>query len=325
MDDDKLKSSELLKIKNHEIIHAKKYHTLDTLFVEIASIVLWFNPLMKYLKSSLQVVHEYIVDEQMTQGHASKKDYTELLLRLVSEVKTNSLLANFSGNQILNRVTMITKVRSLAKSKLWFLLILPLTAFLSFSFSFFEMDIKKSTISTPQNNQTIESGNQNKIGNITWEGNTLYSTDQLNERLGLKRGDEYSKEAVMEQIYMDKTGLDLLYFDKGYVFFKPDIIEKEAENGFIDITISIYEGIRGKIGSVIIKGNEKVSEEDIQNRILVRPGDLFSKTQIVKSVKALEDWGMFIPGSITPTPIPIPDEIIDECAVINLEFKVIEK
>jgi beta-lactamase regulating signal transducer with metallopeptidase domain len=113
-----LSPDELQRIKDHEKIHARELHSLDVLLIELISILYWFNPLLIYLKKSIQEIHEYIVDEKIIGIGKRKKDYAELLLKLASEVKSFNLSAGFSGSQIKRRIVMISKQRSLPGQKL---------------------------------------------------------------------------------------------------------------------------------------------------------------------------------------------------------------
>ena len=115
-----LSADDLQRIKDHEKVHAQQLHSLDVLFIEFISIIFWFNPLLIYLKKSIQEIHEYIVDEKIAERGKGKKDYAELLLKLASEVKGFNLSAGFSGNQIKRRIVMITRQRSLPGYKLMF-------------------------------------------------------------------------------------------------------------------------------------------------------------------------------------------------------------
>ncbi len=131
-----LSSHELQLIKNHEIAHVKQYHTLDLLFVEIASIVFWFNPLMSYFRKSIQEIHEYIVDERIAGEGENKKVYAHLLLNLASDSKAFNLSTSFTGKHIKRRIFMIAKQRTSEKGKLTFIVIIPIISILLLSFSY---------------------------------------------------------------------------------------------------------------------------------------------------------------------------------------------
>lgn len=133
-----LSALELQLIKNHEIVHIKQYHTLDLIFFELAGIVFWFNPLMGYLKKSIQEIHEYLVDERIAGHGENKKVYARLLLNLASDGKVFDLSTNFTGEHIKRRILMIAKQRTSAKHKLLFTVLIPITSILLLSFSYLE-------------------------------------------------------------------------------------------------------------------------------------------------------------------------------------------
>ncbi|MES2680927.1 MAG: M56 family metallopeptidase [Bacteroidota bacterium] len=133
-----LSSGELHVIKQHEMVHVKQYHTLDILFAELIGIIFWFNPIINYLKKSLKEVHEYIVDERIAGNGENKKAYAQLLLSLASDTKAFDLAASFTGEHIKRRLEMIAKPRTSRKHKFLFIILVPLTAFLLLSFSYFK-------------------------------------------------------------------------------------------------------------------------------------------------------------------------------------------
>lgn len=302
-----LSKEEMQQIKDHEFLHAKQNHSLDTIAVELFSIVFWFNPLLRYLRNSVQEVHEYLADENISSNGASKKGYSKLLLGLTCEYKTCDLVSGFSGKQICKRVLMMAKARSANSYKLIFPLIIPLAAFLLLSFSYFDNNDSK------------------KIGNIEWVGNEVYSDKQLNKALGLKKGDDYPEGGFGNYITMERPGIYGLYLDNGYLFFNPMITEEDTNKGDIDITIKIYEGMLTKIGDITIIGNEKVPTEDILKVLKFKKGDLFSRDKIMKSIRAIASMNKFDPEEIIPIPIPNNSKLTDEFAVADIRIEVTEK
>jgi beta-lactamase regulating signal transducer with metallopeptidase domain len=127
---------ELHVIKEHEMVHAKQYHTFDILFAELVAILFWFNPVVNYLKRSLKEIHEYIVDEKIAGHGETKKAYARLLLTLASDTKVFDLAASFTGEYIKRRIQMLAKPRTSPGYKLMYLILVPLTAMLLVSFSY---------------------------------------------------------------------------------------------------------------------------------------------------------------------------------------------
>jgi hypothetical protein len=315
-----LSAVELQRIKDHEKIHARELHSIDVLFIEIISIVFWFNPIWIYLKKSIQEIHEYIVDEKIVERGKEKKDYAELLLKLASEVKGFNLSAGFSGSQIKRRIVMLRKKRSLPGQKFMFVILVPLTMLLMLSFSY----IKKADSPTPQtrqNENVIQ--NQLKIGKILWEGNTVYDNKTLNDALGLKEGSVYNKEVIEDRLNGSSGAQDAiatLYQDNGYVFSRISFTEEQNKNA-VDLTISIYEGKQAKFGDIIVKINGIVTKDGIDD-IGIKPGDLFNKAKIVKSIRTLVASGKFDPDKINPKPILHSTQ--DEYATVDLVFELTE-
>lgn len=315
-----LSTYELQRIKDHEKIHARELHSLDVLFIELVSILFWFNPLLIYLKKSIQEIHEYIVDEKIVEKGKEKKDYAELLLKLASEVKGFNLSAGFSGNQIKRRIVMISKQRSLQVQKLMFVMLVPITMLLMLSFSYVR-NTNSPTSRTTQNENIIQ--NQLKIGKILWKGNTVYDIKTLGDAFGLKEGSFYDKELIENRLNGTSGALDAvanLYQDNGYLFSRISFTEEQNKNA-VDLTISIYEGKQAKFGNITVKVNGIVTNEGVSD-LGIKTGDLFSKTKIIKSIKALAATGKYDPEKINPNLIPIITN--DEYDSVDMVYELIE-
>lgn len=313
-----LSVNDLQQIKNHELVHVKQYHTLDILFIELTSIVFWFNPIMNYVKKSIQEIHEYIVDEKIAGHGINRKYYAQLLLNLTSEAKCFNLSTSFTGQQIKRRILMITKSKSLPQHKLIFIVLIPLTVLLLLSFSFIKNP--NSKVHSAEDNST-KVFNQQIIGKITWSGNNVYSSDTLSQVLGLKPGDKFVSEDVSKHL---RDNISTLYLDNGYVFSKVDFTQKQIINGKVDLDITIFEGTRAKIGEIIVKGNVTVPTKDVLQNIKFKSGDFFSKAKIINSVRALAAMGKFDPEKINPRPIPQMGKTINDYAIVDIEFVLTE-
>ena len=217
-----LSEEEVAQIITHEQIHSQQKHSLDILLVEIVEIFLWFHPVIYPLKNNLKDLHEYLVDEAMTQRKITKRTYAQLLLKLTSPMTINSLTTGFSNKQIGRRITMLATTPSASYHKLKFLLMIPIiTTLLLFSACFGETTQTVPAADTPQ---TLELTEQNakqttlKIGKITWEGNTIFSEKELNDALQLTEGDVFDKELLDQRLHWDGKGTDVssLYINHGY-------------------------------------------------------------------------------------------------------------
>ncbi|GAB3924713.1 N-acetylmuramoyl-L-alanine amidase [Mucilaginibacter myungsuensis] len=121
-----LDAAEEAVVINHEQEHIKRLHSIDTLLIEIAKVVLWFNPIPYLYKTAMEQVHEYQVDAAVTNRY-DRKDYAAMLLKL-SGFNARALVNNFSGSQLNKRVNMLFAKGSKQISKVAYLLTAPVVA-----------------------------------------------------------------------------------------------------------------------------------------------------------------------------------------------------
>lgn len=159
-----------------------------------------------------------------------------------------------------------------------------------------------------------------KIGNIEWQNNKIYSIDELNILLGIKKGDEYSKEKLENNINEQVSGL---YLDNGYLFFDINKIEMPQKDGSVDLKFIISEGKQYKIGKIEINGNKEVPLDEIKKKIGLKSGDLYSKTKLTESINALKMLDKFVPDDIYPE--VIPEHRNGKYGKVNLVFNLTEK
>lgn len=320
-----LSSEEMERIGNHEINHAKQYHTLDNLFLELLSVLFWFNPLIKVFKDKLQEIHEYLADENILKNNTMKQSYSNLLLKLTTVENPPIPSSAFSAKQISRRLRMIDKPKSLPGHRILFFLLLPVAAFLLMSFSYLETRSKPDP-STVENISTAATpASKTRVGLISWVGNTIYSDAQLNEKLGIKSGEKYSVDHLNQRLYINEDAVSSLYLDNGYLFFNAEVDENPKDDGSMDLTITIYEGVQAIIRQILITGNGRVPKKDVMENIVMQEGELFSKAKLIKSVRAIAKMKLFVPEKIEPTPIPVQDPVSGEYAQVDIEFKLTEK
>lgn len=159
------------------------------------------------------------------------------------------------------------------------------------------------------------------VRNITWEGNTVYSSEVLSEHLGFKKGDVYDKERFEKNLRRneDENDVTSLYSDNGYLWFQVEPEETVVEGDSLDIVLHIREHNQFRIGQVFIKGNTKTYEKVIRRELLTKPGDYFSRQRIISSVRQLSQLNYFNPEKIAPDVRPVDDKTVD------LEYSVEEK
>jgi len=100
-------------ITEHEQVHARQWHTIDILIIELVAIINWFNPVVYLYRFAIKYVHEFIADRQVTQAGTDKADYAMLLLSQTFDVPNNYLASNFYNHSLLKqRILMLQKSRS---------------------------------------------------------------------------------------------------------------------------------------------------------------------------------------------------------------------
>jgi outer membrane protein insertion porin family len=156
----------------------------------------------------------------------------------------------------------------------------------------------------------IDEGKQYYFRNITWVGNTKYTAEYLNTILRIQKGDVYNQELLTTNIQFNPNDLDIssLYLDDGYLFFNVDPVEVLVENDSIDLEIRIREGKQATINKVEVKGNTKTNDHVVIREIKTRPGELFSREAIIRTVRELGQLKYFNPETITPEVLPNPED-----------------
>ncbi len=156
----------------------------------------------------------------------------------------------------------------------------------------------------------IDEGNRYYFGNISWVGNTKYTDEFLNSILKVKKGDIYDQEALNTNLSFNPNGFDVssLYLDDGYLFFQAVPVETKVENDTINLEIRIREGKQARINSVTVKGNTKTNDQVIIREMRSRPGQLFSRTDIIRTTQELAQLRYFDAEKIEPDIQPNPSD-----------------
>ncbi|MBC7409826.1 MAG: outer membrane protein assembly factor BamA [Arcicella sp.] len=166
----------------------------------------------------------------------------------------------------------------------------------------------------------IEEGKQYHYRNIYWEGNYIYPDSVLSEILAIKKGDVYNVEDLEKRLNgKPQEDVSSAYMDNGYLFYQCEPVETAVAGDSIDITFRMTEGKQATINRVILNGNTKTSDHVVMREIRTLPGQKFSKSAIIRTVRELSTIGYFNPEKIVPNPIPKSDGTVD------IEYNVEEK
>ena len=168
----------------------------------------------------------------------------------------------------------------------------------------------------------IDEGNLYYFRNISWSGNTMYSDTTLSKIVNIEKGTVYSQGILDQKLFMNPNGGDVssLYMDDGYLFFNVTPVEQRIENDSVDLVFKIYEGPQATINEVRIVGNTKTNEKVIRREIRIRPGNKFSRSDLIRSQRELANLGYFDPEQLEVVPIPNPEN-----GTVDIEFRVVEK
>lgn len=168
----------------------------------------------------------------------------------------------------------------------------------------------------------VDEGAKYQFGNITWIGNTKFSSGALDTVLGIKYGDVYNKPLLDQRLFMSQDGRDIssLYMDRGYLFFQIIPVEKSVTDNHINYEMRIIEGREARNRNIIIKGNYKTNEHVIRREIRTKPGDLFSRNDIIRTQRELAQLGYFNEQAFQVNPIPNPQD-----GTVDIEYIVEEK
>ncbi len=169
---------------------------------------------------------------------------------------------------------------------------------------------------------TIDEGRRYYFRNIAWKGNTIYESPFLSQVLGINRGDVYNAELLENRLKFSQDGRDIssLYLDNGYLFFNCDPVEVAIEGDSIDLEMRMYEGPQATIDRVSIKGNDRTHEHVVRRELFTRPGDKFSRSDIIRSQREIINLGYF-----NPEAMDIQTPVNPQRGTVDIEYTLEEK
>lgn len=158
--------------------------------------------------------------------------------------------------------------------------------------------------------------------NITWVGNTKYPSATLGQILGISKGDIFNQQKLDEGLFISQNSRDVssLYMDDGYLFFQVTPVEIMVENDSIDIEMRIYEGKQATVNRVTVKGNSKTNDKVVMREIRTQPGQLFNRSDIIRTQRELSQLGYFDQEKLNVIPKPNPAD-----GTVDIEYIVEER
>ena len=146
----------------------------------------------------------------------------------------------------------------------------------------------------------VDEGKKYYLRNITWVGNTIYSTDLLNAILGMKKGDVYDQKLLNKRLTEDEDAVGNKYWNNGYLFYGLQPTEVNIVGDSIDLEMRITEGQQARLSRVRINGNDRLYENVVRRELRTKPGDLFSKEALQRSARELATMGHFDAEKVNP-------------------------
>tara|TARA_B100000900_G_scaffold200505_1_gene169992 strand:- start:4400 stop:6991 length:2592 start_codon:yes stop_codon:yes gene_type:complete len=170
----------------------------------------------------------------------------------------------------------------------------------------------------------IEEGKKYYFGDIDFVGNTVYTNNSLQQILGLKKGDVYNgvllKKRIADTSKPDGNDITNLYQNNGYLFSNINAVEVSAIKDTIDFEIRITEGKLANFNKIVVEGNTKTNDHVIYRELRTKPGELYSKDKLVRTVREVGQLGFFDAEQINPQ----IENVDPNSGTIDVRFDLVE-
>jgi len=166
----------------------------------------------------------------------------------------------------------------------------------------------------------VDEGKKYYIRNITWVGNTVFTTDYLSRVLGMKKGDVYNQKLLDKRLRDDEDAVGNNYWNNGYLFYSLQPTEINIVGDSIDLEMRIVEGQQAHISRVRINGNTRLYENVVRRELRTKPGDLFSRDAVMRSLREMASMGHFDPEQINPDVKPNYED-----GTVDIDWNLVQK
>ena len=163
----------------------------------------------------------------------------------------------------------------------------------------------------------VSEGNKYYIRNVSWVGNSVYETDDLQRMFGVKKGDTYDKKSMHKRLGIGKEenpedmSVKSLYQNEGYLMSQIEPAEVIIAPDSIDIEVKVFEGKQFTINEVGITGNQRVDDEVIRRELYTRPGELYNRSLLMQPIRTLGSMGHFNPEAVMPDIKPVTNDLVN--------------
>ncbi len=166
----------------------------------------------------------------------------------------------------------------------------------------------------------IDEGDKYYIRSIKWVGNTQYNSLQLDRELNMKPGDVYNQKKLQDRLITDEDAAINIYQNNGYLFSSIDPVEVNIVGDSVDLELRVREGSKATIKRVDIQGNDRLYEDVIRRELRTKPGAVFSKEQLIRSIREIAQTGHFDPENMIPDVQPDP-----ESGTVDITYGLVSK
>ena len=166
-------------------------------------------------------------------------------------------------------------------------------------------------------NLKVDEGEKFYIRNVTWIGNSVYSTEDLQRLFSVKKGDTYDRKSMHKRLGIgremnpEEQSVSSLYQNNGYLMSQIEASEIVVAKDTIDLEIKVFEGKPFTINDVNISGNTRVDDEVIRRELAVYPGQLYSRELLMYSLRQISAMNHFNPEVLQPDIKPISSDLVD--------------
>ncbi len=174
-------------------------------------------------------------------------------------------------------------------------------------------------------NLKIEEGKKYYFGDIKFIGNSVFTEGLLKQLLGIKKGEVYNGVLLQERIAdvenPEAEDITNLYQNNGYLFSKINPVETAVRNDTIDFEIRIIEGKLARFNNISVIGNDRTNDHVIYRELRTRPGQIYSKRNVVRTLRELGQLGYFDAEQLSPN----FKNVDQNNGTLDLEYSVVEK
>lgn len=263
-------------ILQHEKVHVKQKHSVDLILFQLLQIAFWWNPLIYLFQNRLHAVHEYIADAEVVQS-ITKKEYYQSLLSQVFKTNGISFTNTFYKESLIKkRIIMLQKIKSPKRSKLKYLLVLPLLAFMLVVVSCADEEILKPDAvivtegmpmppappippSLPEG--TLEDGDMELLEMHTLSDSEPVSFNEIDKEPTFPGCEEEDRRACMNSKMMVHIKDN----------FNTELGKKLGLEGMQKILLSFTIDKTGSITNIRIRGPHKELEEETERVMSLLP------------------------------------------------------